>query len=71
MDSTIEDFKKEVLDNRQNFRQNAPFSVEKTYEFDNTKPLEKVTEFTNACFDLRQKEEDMKPGLEIFEYEAV
>ena len=45
MDSTIEDFKKEVLDNRQNFRQNAPFSVEKTYEFDNTKPLEKVTEF--------------------------
>jgi hypothetical protein len=34
------------------------------------KPLERLTEFKMACIELRQKEEDMKPGLEIFEYEA-
>jgi len=34
--------KKEVLDNRHLFKQNAPFSVDKNYEYDNTKPLEKL-----------------------------
>jgi len=42
MDSTMDDFKKEVLDNRHLFKQNAPFSVDKNYEYDNTKPLEKL-----------------------------
>jgi hypothetical protein len=70
MDSTIEDFKKEVLDNRNTFKHNAPFAVDKANENDNVKPLERLTEFKMACIELRQKEEDMKPGLEIFEYEA-
>jgi hypothetical protein len=70
MDNSIEDFKKEVLDNRHSFKQNAPFAVEKSQEYDNVKPLEKLNEFKNQCLELRQKEEDMKPGLEIFEYDA-
>lgn len=70
MDSTMDDFKKEVLDNRHLFKQNAPFSVDKNYEFDNTKPLEKLQEYKVSCIELRQKEEDMKPGLEIFEIES-
>jgi hypothetical protein len=32
--------------------------------------LEKLREFKEKCSELRQKEEDMKPGLEIFEYDA-
>jgi dynein heavy chain len=70
MDNSIEDFKKEVLDNRHSFKSNAPFGVEKAMEYDNIKPLEKLNEFKTACTELRQKEEDMKPGLEIFEYDA-
>jgi len=29
MDNSIEDFKKEVLDNRHGFKSNAPFGVDK------------------------------------------
>lgn len=70
IDNQIEDFKKEVLDNRHTFKQNAHFAVEKAYEYDNVKPLERLTEFKVQCMELRQKEEEMKPGLEIFEYDA-
>lgn len=35
MDNSIEDFKKEVIENRNIFKQNAPFSVDKSSEFDN------------------------------------
>lgn len=70
MDNSIEDFKREVQENRNSFKQQAPFSVDKAFEFDNIKPLEKLTEFKLACVELRQKEEEMKPGLEIFEYES-
>jgi len=42
MDSSIEDFKKSVQENRQNFKQTAPFAVEKAAEYDNVKSLEKL-----------------------------
>lgn len=45
MDSSIEDFKKSVQENRANFKQSAPFAVEKAAEHDNIKALEKLQEF--------------------------
>lgn len=42
MDSSIEDFKKSVQENRANFKQSAPFAVEKSAEHDNIKALEKL-----------------------------
>lgn len=66
----MDDFKKEVTDNKDSFKKSAPFSVEKSQEFDNAKAMEKLQDFKLACVELRQKEEDMKPGLEIFGYEA-
>lgn len=71
MDSSIEDFKKSVQENRNNFKQNAPFSVEKSAEHDNIKSLEKLQEFKQQCAELRLIEEEMKPGLDIFEYDAL
>ena len=59
MDSSIEDFKKEVQENRVNFKNTAPFAVNKTNEFDNTKALDELKEFSRICQEHRQKEEDM------------
>lgn len=70
MDNTLDDFKKEVDDNLRTFKQAAPFAVEKGQEIDNIKSLEKINDFKMQCVELRQKEEDMKPGLEIFQYDA-
>lgn len=71
MDSSIEDFKKSVQENRANFKQSAPFAVEKSAEHDNIKALEKLQEFKQQCAELRLIEEEMKPGLDIFEYDAL
>ena len=71
MDSSIEDFKKEVQENRVNFKNTAPFAVNKTNEFDNTKALDELKEFSRICTEHRQKEEDMKYGLDIFDYEHL
>ncbi len=49
----------------------APFSVDKSSEHDNVKALEKLQEFKQQCSELRLIEEEMKPGLDIFEYDAV
>jgi hypothetical protein len=49
----------------------APFSVDKSSEHDNVKALEKLQEFKQQCAELRLIEEEMKPGLDIFEYDAV
>jgi hypothetical protein len=49
MDNSLEDFKKEVIDNRNAFKSNAPFAVDKANEYDNEKSLEKLKEFKLAC----------------------
>jgi dynein heavy chain len=69
MDHTIDDFKKEVLENKRNFQQQAPYAVDKT--MDNLKAKEKLQEFRASTKELRDKEEDMKFGLDIFEIEPV
>lgn len=71
MENTIDDFKKEVQENRQAFKQNAPVLVDKNDEYNNSKALEKLEEFKLACADLRAKEEDMRFGLDIFEQEPA
>jgi len=69
MDHTIEDFKKEVQDNKKNFQNQAPYSVDKNV--DNQKAKEKLHEFRQITKELREKEEDMKFGLEIFDIEPM
>lgn len=71
MDSDIEDFKKEVQELRVTFKNNAPFTVNKANEFANTTALDELREFSRICQDYRQKEEDMKFGLDIFDYEHL
>jgi hypothetical protein len=69
MDHTIDDFKKEVLENKRNFQQQAPYAVDKA--MDNIRAKEKLQEFRASTKELRDKEEDMKFGLDIFEIEPV
>jgi len=69
MDHTIDDFKKEVQENKRNFQQQAPYAVDKS--MDNSKAKEKLQEFKAITKELRDKEEDMKFGLDIFEIESV
>jgi dynein heavy chain, axonemal len=52
-DNIMDDFKKEVTDNKDSFKKAAPFSVEKSQEFDNEKAMEKLQEFKVACLELR------------------
>jgi len=53
MDSSIEDFKKEVQENRVNFKNTAPFAVNKINEFDNTKALDELKQFSRICQEHR------------------
>jgi dynein heavy chain len=69
MDHTIDDFKKEVQENKKNFQQHAPYAVDKN--MDNSKAREKLQEFRMATKELREKEEDMKFGLDIFDIEPM
>jgi dynein heavy chain len=69
VDNTIEDFKKECVENKTSFLNNAPKAAEKG--MDNLKAFEKLQEYKNQTNDLRQHEENMKFGLEIFNYEPI
>jgi hypothetical protein len=69
MDHTIDDFKKEVQENKKNFQQQAPYAVDKNT--DNAKAKEKLLEFKMITKELREKEEDMKFGLDIFDIEPM
>lgn len=71
MDNTLEDFKKEVLDNKSTFKQTAPFAVDKKQELENSTAIAALSQFKLECIELRQKEEDMKPGLDIFNIDAI
>jgi hypothetical protein len=70
MDNTLEDYKKEVNENKMTFKNSAPFAVEKGQETDNARAIEKLNDVKMQCIELRQKEEEMKPGLDIFGYDA-
>ncbi len=69
MDHTLDDFKKEVQENKKNFQQNAPYAADKNT--DNAKAKEKLLEFKAIAKELREKEEDMKFGLDIFDIEPM
>jgi len=69
MDHTIDDFKKEVQENKKNFHQQAPYAVDKN--MDNAKAKEKLFEFKGTTKELREKEEEMKFGLDIFDIEPM
>lgn len=69
VDNTIEDFKKECTDNKNSFLNNAPKTVDKG--MDNLKAFEKLQEYKAATAELRSHEEQMKFGLDIFEYEPI
>ena len=69
MDHTIDDFKKEVQENKKNFQTHAPYAVDKN--MDNLKAKEKLFEFKGTTKELREKEEEMKFGLDIFDIEPM
>jgi ElaB/YqjD/DUF883 family membrane-anchored ribosome-binding protein len=69
VDHSIEDFKKEVQENKRNFQQQAPYAVDKN--MDNSKAFEKLMEFKTSTKELREKEDEMKFGLDIFEIEPI
>lgn len=71
MDNTLEDFKKEVLDNKSTFKQTAPFAVAKSAELENSGAVQAINQFKLDCIELRQKEEEMKPGLDIFNIDSI
>jgi len=69
VDHSIEDFKKEVQENKRNFQQQAPYAVDKN--MDNSKAFDKLMEFKASTKELREKEDEMKFGLDIFEIEPI
>jgi hypothetical protein len=71
MEDTIDEFKREVGENLENFKKNAPWTVTKgaDAEAHNKKSMEQITHFANECKGLREREEEMLFGLEIFEIE--
>ena len=69
MDHTLDDFKKEVQENKKNFQQHAPYAVDKN--MDNNRAREKLAEYKSSARELREKEEEMKFGLDIFDIEAM
>ncbi len=76
MDHTIEDFKKDVIDNKKKFTLEAPYGAEKSMEFqitqkDNQRAFEKLQEYKNITKELREKEEEMKFGLDIFDIDPM
>ena len=72
MEERIDDFKREVTENRENFDKNAPKFIDKAFEDDrNKKAFDTINHFMHECQRLREQEESMQLGLEIFQIEAV
>lgn len=69
MDHQLEDFKKDVQENKKTFQQTAPYAVDKN--MDNARAKEKLAEFKQIVREHREKEEEMKFGLDIFDYEPI
>ena len=67
MEETIDDFKKDVTDNRERFKKSAPLAITKELELENNKKaFESIARFSAECKALREREDGMQFGLEIF-----
>jgi hypothetical protein len=62
MNNTLDDYKKEVIEKRKEFTNQAPYSVDKVPEGNNQKARDKLVEFKQASKELRDKEEENKFG---------
>jgi hypothetical protein len=68
----MEDFKKDCVDLKNAFRQNAPTSYDKENKAkaeDNVRSFEKLGDYKNQTIFLRGREEELKFGLDIFDLE--
>jgi hypothetical protein len=73
VDNQIEDFKKECQEMRANFKNNAPYHVNKEGQNkgeDNEKAFQTLRDYKEATNELRGAEDALKLGLDIFEMEA-
>ena len=71
-EENIDEFKREVTENRENFKRNAPFQITKENEAENNKKAFEMIQFYHKeCKSLRQREESMQFGLEIFMIEPT
>lgn len=70
MEERMEEFKKEADQNLANFIDNAPNTLTAAFEADgNKKAFEVIRRFQQECMSLRQREQKMQFGLEIFQIE--
>ena len=72
MEEKIEEFKKDIQDIERKFDQTAPLVMTKDFELENNKKaFDNIQYFNTECKQLRDREEDMQFGLEIFNIEAT
>ena len=72
MEERIDEFKREVGENREAFRKHAPFYITKEFETENNKKaFDTIQQYQTECKQLRDREEEMQIGLEIFNIEAT
>ena len=70
MEESIEEFKREVVENKENFKARAPFATTKEFEEDNNKKaFDTIAHFQQECKMMREKEDEMQFGIEIFSIE--
>jgi hypothetical protein len=72
VEDQMEDFKKDCVDLKNAFRQNAPTSYDKENKAkaeDNVRSFEKLGDYKNQTIFLRGREEELKFGLDIFDLE--
>ena len=62
-ESQLDEFKKEIIENKDTFAKTAP----KEINIPNQQALDKIDEFRNKCKDFRDKEEQFRFQQEIFE----
>ena len=71
-EEAIDEFKREVTENREKFKKNAPFAITKDIEAENNKKaFESIQFYQKECKNLRVAEEAMQFGLEIFMIEPT
>jgi len=63
VDSQVDDFRRAVEENKKHFQENAPYSSDKV---DNASAKDSIQEHKLLTKDLRDREEKMKFGLDIF-----
>jgi len=72
MEEQIDEFKREVTENKEKFLNNAPLIITKEFEADrNKKAFDTINHFASECQALREREDEMQIGLEIFQIESI